>query len=65
VFAKKSVNEFFVVLSSFFALSALARIGAVSIESGFDAIRIAPRAHANARNEREERARAVRKNFLQ
>jgi len=65
VFAKKSVNEFFVVLSSFFALSAPARGSADSSKSGFDAIRSAPRARANARNEREERARAARKNFLQ
>ena len=63
VFAKKSVNEFFVVLSSFFALSALARIGAVSIESGFDAIRIAPRARVNAHDQREDGARAAKNNF--
>jgi hypothetical protein len=63
VFAKKSVNEFFVVLSSFFALSALERASAVSTESGFDAIRIAPRARVNAHDQREERARAAKNNF--
>jgi hypothetical protein len=65
VFTKKSVNEFFVVLSSFFALGALARASAIRSECRFDAIRIAPSAHADARNEWEERALATPKNFLQ